>query len=138
MKVIPYLAFDGNAEEAMNYYKEALNGEIVYIMRYGDNDEIPVSEAYKKKIMHGQVKLGEDLIYFSDMREGDRVTHGNHMEININFDSVDQLEKAYNLLKVMAKEISMELQDTFWNAKFASLIDQFGIGWSLNYSYPEE
>lgn len=137
MKVIPYLSFEGHGEEALNFYKEALDGEVVYIMRYADNDELPISEAYKDKLMHAQLKIGEDLIYISDVMEGEELRHGNHVEVNINFDSVEALEKAYEILKDDAT-IQMALQDTFWNAKFASLTDRFGIGWSLNYSYPDK
>lgn len=138
MKVIPYMNFNGNAEEAMNFYKKIFGAEIVYTMRYSDNPDFPVSEDYKNKIMHAQLNIDNNLIYVSDIGENATVDFGNHIAINIEFDSVDQIENAYTQLKEEAKEVSMELQDTFWNAKFASLTDKYGIGWSLNYSYPQE
>lgn len=138
MKVTPYMSFEGNAEEAITFYAKALNGKIGYTMRYGDAPDYPVSESYKNKLMHAQLEIGNDLIYVSDVMENTGVIFGRHLDININFDSVEQLEKAYAILAEEAKEISMALADTFWNAKFGSLIDKYGFGWSLNYSYPEE
>lgn len=138
MKVIPYLSFKGEAEEAIHLYKEALNGEVIYKMRYKENEGIPCSEAYKEKILHAQLKVGDDVLYLSDAMENEELTHGNQLEVNINFDSVEALEHAYSILVEDARLIQMPLQDTFWKAKFASLIDCYGIGWSLNYTYPEE
>lgn len=138
MKVIPYLSFNGQAEAAINLYKKALNGEIVYIMRYKENEGIPCSEDYKDKFLHAQLKVGEDLLYLSDAMENEELVNGNQLEVNINFDSTEALEQAYEILSENAIDIQMPLQDTFWKAKFASLIDCYGIGWSLNYSYTDK
>ncbi|MBN2795620.1 MAG: glyoxalase/bleomycin resistance/extradiol dioxygenase family protein [Clostridia bacterium] len=138
MKVIPYLSFKGEAENAIHLYKNALSGEVVYIMRYKENEGIPCSEHYKEKLLHAQLQVGDDLLYLSDAMETEELTHGNQLEVNINFDSVEALEHAYAVLAEDALNIQMPLQDTFWKAKFASLTDCYGIGWSLNYTYPED
>lgn len=138
MNVIPYLSFEGKAEEAMEFYKKVFIGEVIYLMRYSEHEDFPISDDYKEKILHAQLKVGDGLIYLSDAYEGEKLDYGNHMEVNINFETEDALEKAYEMLSESAVKISLPLQKMFWNAKFATLIDQFGIGWSLNYTYPEE
>jgi PhnB protein len=44
----PYLSFNGNCEEAINYYKEALNGTIE-ALNYMEGSPIDVKETDKKK-----------------------------------------------------------------------------------------
>ncbi len=44
MKLVPYILFNGNAEEALNFYKEAFNGEISQLGRYGESP-MPCSDA---------------------------------------------------------------------------------------------
>lgn len=51
MKLTPYIYFKGNAEEAMNFYAEALGGNIASIQRYGDSP-MPSDVDYTQKIMH--------------------------------------------------------------------------------------
>ncbi len=50
MVVTPYLHFEGKAEEALNFYKDAFDGEIVMISRYKDGP-MQVDEDWKDKIM---------------------------------------------------------------------------------------
>ncbi|PZO26680.1 MAG: VOC family protein, partial [Flavobacteriaceae bacterium] len=48
-----YLNFNGNTEEAFNFYKAAFGGEFAVVMRFGDTpgcEEMPATD--KNKIMH--------------------------------------------------------------------------------------
>ena len=61
MKLNPYLNFDGNAEEAVNFYKNALDGELVMLSRFGESP-IPSADDEKQKIMHARIIFGGDNI----------------------------------------------------------------------------
>ena len=61
MELTPYLNFEGNAEEVLNFYKDALNGDIVMLNRYKDAP-MPSDEDWKEKIMHARLKFGKSLI----------------------------------------------------------------------------
>lgn len=77
MKLTPYIYFQGNAEEAMNFYAVALGGNIVSINRYGDSP-MPCDEDYKQKVMHGRLQFDDNLIMISDSFKGNVVkTEGN-------------------------------------------------------------
>ena len=53
MQVNPYLFFNGNCEEALNYYQKALGAQIEAKMPYGDGPaEMPIPADWKTKIMH--------------------------------------------------------------------------------------
>ena len=56
MTLTPYLHFEGQAEEALNFYKNIFNGEITMTSRYGDAP-MPVDDDWKNKLMHARLKL---------------------------------------------------------------------------------
>lgn len=130
MKINAYFAFDGNCEEAMNFYKEILNGEIIFIQRYKDGP-VESSEEYKNKILHASLSFDDQVIYFSDMFEGQKVTNGNRISLNLEFGDEEKQEAFYKKLSEEG-DIRMPLQDTFWGAKYGSVVDKFGIHWGLN------
>lgn len=49
----PHINFNGNAEEAFNFYKAAFGGEFSKITRFGDiaGEHFPIPEAEYEKIM---------------------------------------------------------------------------------------
>jgi PhnB protein len=134
MNVIPYLVFEGTTEEVMNFYAEIFGGEIVTIQRYSDGQGMEVPEDYKNKVLHGRLKIGKDLLYFSDAFPGQKVAAGNQISLSIEFDSEEKIDQAYEKLATDGN-VKMPLQKTFWGAKYAKLTDQYGIGWDLNYQY---
>lgn len=138
MDVIAYLVFEGNGEEAMNAYAAALGGTVTFVQRYGDAEGMPnISEAWKDKILHAEVKIGDSAVYISDNFEGRPVSFGNSVSLNVNFDSEDALRAAFEKLST-GGTVDMEVQETFWKAIYGSLTDRFGINWGLNYSLPSE
>ena len=130
MKVITYVHFPGECEEAINFYKDSLNGEIVQMSRMGDS-KMEVAETLKQKIMHARLKVGDDEIYMSDTFEPASITKGNNVSISLDIESPDKMEKMFNKL-ASGGTIKMPLQDTFWGAKFGMLVDKFGINWMMN------
>jgi PhnB protein len=133
---IPYLSFAGNCEEALNFYKEIFQGEIVYVQRFKDAPDMGGSSEYGEKIMHAQLQIQDTMLYLSDTYEGGMISQGSRIALNINFDSAEEQRRIYDALKE-GGVIEMELAETFWNAIFASVIDKFGIPWSLNYAKEE-
>lgn len=57
IEVIPYLAFNGNCEEALNTYIQAFGGEILFLSRWTE-DNFDVSPDQIGKIMHVEFTLG--------------------------------------------------------------------------------
>jgi PhnB protein len=139
MKIIPYINFTGNAEEAMNFYEEVFGGEIE-IQRWGEmppNPEMPVSDDWQNKIMHGSLTIREDVtIYLSDFWEEGEETCSHNVSLHVEFDSEDELRKAFDALSV-GGTVNMPVDKTFWGAIYGDLIDRFGIGWGLHYQLPE-
>jgi len=140
MKFVPYLNFEGNAEEALNFYVLALKADIASIMRYSEappsQDMPPVADDYKDKILHATLVCGQEELYLSDTFPGMSVNFGDSVSINIGFESEDALREAFDKL-ALDGTVSMPVDSTFWGAVFGSLTDKYGINWSLNYQLPE-
>ncbi len=136
MNLIPYLNFEGNCKEAIAYYKEILDGEVVYMQLYKDmppNDEMPIPDDYMDKILHAQFVANDMVIYMSDSMPMNPLIKGNQVSLTIDFDDDSTLDQIYNNFKDTS-QITMPLQDTFWGARFAGLIDKYGVVWALNHS----
>lgn len=135
MELNIYLYFNGNCEEAMNFYKDTLGGTIVNISRYGDSP-MPASEAYKNKILHAVMQVAGTTIMFSDSNEQHHAAPGDNFSVSLNFHSDEEITRVFNLLSTGGK-VTMPLQDTFWGAKFGMCCDRFGINWMFNWDKPK-
>jgi len=131
MKLHPYLNFAGNAEEVLNFYKDALGGEVVMISRYGESP-MPSDEDWKQKIMHARLQFGDDnLIMISDTMKGNSVsTHGN-IQLSIGLNDEEKTKRIFDQLAEGGK-VTMPLAKQFWGDLFGMLQDKFGISWMLN------
>lgn len=130
MKLVPYLHFPGTAEEALNFYKEVLGGEITMLSRYGDSP-MPVEEDYKQKIVHGRLEFDGNLVMISDVFKGQPVSTEGNIQLSVDVPEVNQLDTVFAKMAEGGK-IQMPLQDQFWGARFGMLQDKFGISWMFN------
>ncbi len=126
----PYLCFDGTCEEALNFYKEALDGEIVHVHTFGQSP-MPVAEEKKNKVMHAEFKAEGVHFMACDNGDGYTLNVGNNISMSLNFTDEGEQEAVFNKLSA-GGTVSMPLQDTFWEAKFGMFIDKYGISWMLN------
>jgi PhnB protein len=130
-QAVPYLTFNGNAKEALEYYKEMIEGEITGLQTFGEAD-YPTPPEIDDKLMHARFVKGDLLLMVSDTFPGSEVQAGSNISLVLEFDSEEEIQKIYDRLSAQSK-VHMELQDTFWGAKFAKLTDPYGITWDLNY-----
>jgi PhnB protein len=139
----PYLNFNGNTEEAFNFYKSVFGGEFAAVMRFGDVSQregcegMKVAENELEKIMHIALPIGKgDVLMATDALEsmGQKLTTGNNFSISLSTDSKEEAETLFNGLSQGGK-VEMPLGDTFWGAYFGMLKDKFGVSWMVNYDY---
>lgn len=131
--IIPYLNFNGAAAEALDFYSKALNGEVVYKQTFGESP-MESSEEQKNKIMHASFQAGDLHFLISDSMQGQSVTSGTNLSLSLNFNDADEMNKTFAALSEGGK-ITMELQDTFWGARFGMLQDKYGFNWMFNHDY---
>ncbi|MFT3702764.1 MAG: glyoxalase/bleomycin resistance/extradiol dioxygenase family protein [Agriterribacter sp.] len=136
MKLTPYIHFEGNAEEALNFYKEIFNGEIVMLSRYGDSP-MPTDDDYKQKIIHARLAFGNNLLMISDTFKGNKVHTNGNIQMSIEMPDAESIDVVFNKLGE-GGNITMPLQVQFWGAKFGMLQDKFGVHWMLNHEIKKE
>ncbi len=139
--VNPYLTFNGNCEEAFNFYKSVFGGEFPYLGRFKDMpSDKPLPESQKDKIMHVSLPISKETILMgSDSSEefGQATTIGNNISLSINASSEEEATSLFNSLSVGGK-VTMPLEKTFWGAFFGMFTDKFGIHWMVNYDYNQK
>lgn len=140
-QVNPYLTFNGNCEEAFNFYKSVFGGEFAHIGRFKDMpSEAPLSDEVANLIMHVSFPISsETILMASDTHESfsPPVIGGSNISISINTDSEDEAIKLFNGLSAGGK-VTMPLEKTFWGALFGMFTDKFGIHWMVNYDYEQK
>lgn len=140
-QVNAYLNFNGNCEEAFNFYKEAFGKEFQFIGRFKDVPESKdLSEEEGNKIMHVSLPISaETVLMGSDTNEdfGPEANFGNNISLSINTFSEEEANDIFEKLSKNGK-VTMPLAKTFWGAYFGMFIDQFGINWMVNYDYQSE
>lgn len=133
--VSPYLNFQGNTEEAFNFYKSVFGGEFSMLQRFKDTPDgakMPAAEA--EKIMHIALPLGAGVTLMgTDALEsmGQKVSFGNNIYICLTPDTKEDADKIFAGLSAGGK-VEMALAEMFWGAYFASWTDKFGVQWMIN------
>jgi len=132
-----YLNFDGNCEEAFNFYKSVFGGTFGFIGRYSDMPEskdYSIPEADKNKIMHISLPIGTSVLMGSDSG-GDWAppyVQGNNFSVSITPDSKEEADTLFNTLSA-GGQITAPIHDSFWGAYFGMFTDKFGVNWMVNY-----
>lgn len=137
-----YLNFNGNCEEAFNFYKSVFGGEFPYVGRYKD---MPVQEGQAtctnelgEKIMHMFLPISQETMLMGSDVGGDwapSFKQGNNFTISIHVTSKEEADRLFSGLSA-GGTVMMPLQNTFWGDYFGQFADKFGINWMV--SFPAE
>jgi PhnB protein len=132
----PYINFNGNAEEAFNFYKSVFGGEFAMIKRFKEmeNEHFPVSEKEANKIMHIALPIGKNVLMANDVPEelGKVNENENRSKISISAESKEEADKLFNGLSA-GGQIEMPIQDSPWGSYFGMFRDKYGIEWMVDF-----
>lgn len=123
-----YLFFTGNCREALKFYEHAMNGRIDSLQTY-EEGKMAENDSQKDLVMHADFRVGDIHLMAADSVRP--VESGSNISLNLNFESEDEQTKVFNKLSEGGK-VTMQLEDTFWGARFGMLQDKFGVNWMLN------
>ena len=132
-----YLTFNGNCEEAFNFYKSVFGGEFEHMGKFKDMPESPectVAESDKEKIMHISFPIGNTMLMGSDTggEWSANFKQGNNFSVSINTENKNEADRLFNELSEGGK-IMMPMNKTFWNSYFGMFTDKFGIQWMVSF-----
>jgi PhnB protein len=127
----PYLFFNGRSDEAIAFYRTALNAEVVMRMTYKESPEksqMPLPPGWEEKVMHANIKIGSANMLLSDGCGGDQKFEGFSLALTFKDDA--EAKRAYDAL-VDGGQADMPLMKTFFATSFGMLRDRFGVNWML-------
>ncbi|EFK56304.1 VOC family protein [Sphingobacterium spiritivorum] len=135
-KVHHYLNFDGQAENAFNFYKSVFGGEFRSFMRYQDMpspEKIP--DEIGNRILHVVLPISKHFVLMgADVHDdyGSAINRGNNSFILL---AADSSEEALRLYKGLSEggEVEMPMEETYWSQLYSSFKDKYGICWMINY-----
>jgi PhnB protein len=132
----PHVNFNGNAEEAFNFYKSIFGGEFSNIKRFKDLafDGFVMAEAEENKIMHIALPIGQSILMGNDVPEvmGRTNENENRSKIVISVESKEEADNLFNGLSLDG-QVEMPISDSPWNTYFGMLRDKYGIEWMVEF-----
>ncbi len=131
--ISPYLTFDGNCKEALEFYGHVLGGTVeLHPFKEYDTDG-QGDPAFADKIMHGMLQHDAVSFMASDKALPGEYVVGNHMSMSISGTDADYLRAAFAGL-AEGGTVAMPLEKQVWGDEFGMLTDKFGIVWMVNIS----
>lgn len=130
MGITPYLFFDGRCDEAIEFYRQTFNAEVLFLMRFNENpDACMDAPGMGEKVMHASLRIGGTEVMASDGHckgqprfEGIALAH-----------SVTSEEEAERLFAALSDggQVQMPMAKTFFSPRFGMVADRFGVSWMI-------
>ncbi len=133
MIVQPYLFFGGRAEEAIDFYRNAVGATVEMLMRNKDSPEPPppgmLPAGSENKVMHASLRIGDSVVMISDgMCDGKEEFKGFSLSLTVSDDA--EAERRFKALSE-GGNVTMPLGKTFFASRFGMCTDRFGVGWMV-------
>lgn len=131
----PYIAFDGNAKEAMEHYQKVFGGELALhtFAEFGT----PADQG-GDKVMHAMLETPSGFtLMASDMPPGMDISRGNNMSISLSGEDEAELRGYWDKLSD-GGNVTMAIEKQMWGDIFGAFTDRFGVDWMVNITQPFE
>ncbi|XSG81649.1 MAG: VOC family protein [Methyloligella sp. ZOD6] len=130
MSVKPYLIFNGRCEEALEFYKKALDAKVETLMRFDEApDQSQIKPESKKKIMHSAFRVSDTEVLASDgYCTGQTDFQGFGLAL-----SAKDVAEAERLFEALGEggQVQAPLTETFFASRFGMVADKFGVSWMV-------
>ncbi len=135
MKLLTYLNYGGNCEQAFRFYEQHLGAKVTMMMTHGQApNATDVAPDWKNAILHARMSIGETELLGADI-PADRFQPMRSAYLTLIVNSTDEAERIYALLSD-GGQIFMPMEETFFAFRFAMLRDKFGTSWMILHERP--
>lgn len=129
MKVQSYLAFNGNCQEALKFYGNLFNAEVVNRVTYEDK-KIDVPSSFRQKLQHAELK-GKGVHFMAyDASPDTPINHGNQIHMSVDVQDTDGAKSLFNELS-KGGQVHHNFREREWG-HYGRCTDRFGINWMVN------
>ena len=133
----PHINFNGNAEQAFEFYRSVFGGEFAKIIRFKDlsSADFKVPDNELNKIMHIALPVGKNMLMANDVPEhlGVVSENENRSKISISAESREEADRLFAGLSA-GGSIEMPMDDSPWGSYFGGFRDKFGIEWMIDFN----
>lgn len=134
----PHIHFNGNTEEAFEFYKSVFGGSYTKLMRFKDltTEGFQFPEAELNKIMHIALRIGSNSVLMgSDVPNMLGVVNEqeNRSKITVSADSKEEADAIFNGLSA-GGNVEFPIGDSPWGSYFGAFRDKYGVEWMIDYS----
>ena len=126
--ITPCIHFQGNCDEAINFYREALGADVKEIFYAKDAPDYNTESLPPDFVMHSSIIICGMNFSLTDGSES-QIT-GEHISFMITYDTEGEVKKAYEKLEVGGKVVE-PLAKVFWSDLYGYVIDRFGVNWQV-------
>ena len=135
MKLLTYLNYGGNCQQAFRFYEQHLGAKITMMMTHGEAPNAKdVAPDWKNAILHARMSIGETELLGADIPP-DRFQPMRSAYLSLIVSSTEEAERIYALLSD-GGQIFMAMEETFFAFRFAMLRDKFGTSWMILHERP--
>lgn len=125
----PYLSFDGDARQAMEFYQSVFGGEL-HMNTFGEFGASDAPEA--EQIMHATLESDNGFtLMASDTPPGMTFDPGSRISISLSGADGDELRAYWQQLSSSGM-VTVPLEKQMWGDEFGMCVDQFGVTWMVN------
>lgn len=122
----PYLTFQHDARDAMEFYRDTFGGELV-MSTFGEYGGEPA-----EGIMHAMLETPAGFTLMgSDAPPGQSVPAGSAVQISLSGDDAEELTRWWEKLSDDGSVV-LPLEKQMWGDTFGMCVDRFGVGWMVN------
>jgi PhnB protein len=134
VRLEPYLFFNGNCREAMEFYKNAFGGDVTYQTMSEVPGDIPGKAEHPDYIMHAKLTNGSLTIMGSDTEQASPKTA--KVELSLSGPDEAEMRRIFDTL-AEGGMVRFPLEKQFWGDVFGNLTDKFGVDWMMNIEAPK-
>jgi PhnB protein len=125
----PYISFDGNAREAMQFYRDVFGGDL-RVNTYGEYGS--PGGPQDDKIMHAMLETPEGFtLMASDVPPGVEYLPGTNISVSLSGDDASHLRGLWAKLSE-GGNVTVPLAKQMWGDEFGACEDRFGISWMVD------
>jgi len=125
----PYLFFNGNCREAMEFYKSVFGGELEISEADPEQmGDMPNKDWFEGKIMHSSLKGPVNLMASDSPKASDKTAK---IELSLGGTDEPQMRETFDKL-AMGGTIKMPLEMQFWGDVYGQLTDRYNVDWMMN------